>query len=613
MLLFKTKIFFTVITFAIVDYCNAQEKWQTIKGAEEGMGGGVDFMIKEGECVYDSFGGFYACKGNCTTWKIRNRYNQKVSVHAKTTGYDCDKKFNNSYISATIEPGKTVTDWSVLVANNVEVTWDKIELVNVKEDDYNRYMGQGNALMGESPPNIPLAIESYEKAKETGYNNKVAQQKIDKAEEMKNYKQSKELTQEANIKFDEGKYAEAKMMYEEVVELNPDSQLAKDRIKLCDERVMEEKEQKKKERSEKEIAKKKEENNGNIRESYTPYNPPKSEEQLRQERVDAYQKSKEIEMGQMDKQKWENQKRAQEFTKSYTENLTNTIANGIASNDEDNFSSGEPEIQFGFNMGFDVTSIRLLVPKTTYEEKYDGNQYTVLKDEKSKENTTFYGLGINLGLQFHPYFSDNFGIGGYLDGTMGLAPMVLFGGGSSTYSIGGSSSTKNSSLYYKFRYGGEVWAGGYSLKFLGIYEEQINGIGYHQKELYAVEANGISISENVNYDLDLIFRNPIWGGGLRFFPFDGHTTLDVVYLRSEFLKYNWGNPEYSFARKDLIPSQSKIRLGLWCQSYFKFDFTFGWGQRNVSHVPFEYYIGNGGKGFTFEIKISYTKNWFSAL
>lgn len=339
--------------------------------------------------------------------------------------------------------------------------------------------------------------------------------------------------------------------------------------------------------------------------SQTNSPPPKSAEQIRQENLAAHEK---------ERREWHENERKQIEAKA-TQNVTATVVGatafaglmtaGIASNTEKNYYRGN-SWHVGLQLGLDFDMNQYAASERIYNVRYNGNQETVLKDEESQVALYIPSIGVKCGVSFHPLLSEFIGLGGFTEGAIGMHPVMIIGGGSSISSYSFETTQKWSSLYYKFKYGAEFSAGAKPFKLLGVYEDQIHYIISSFTDVTDRFNSNYKDTENTSRDADVLYRHSLFGGGFRVVPYAKKITLDMLYLRGEYLSFAWG----SLQRQQVIPSEHKFRVSLWAQSKVKLDFTFGWEQYAIANTVTESQDLSEDKKFNFEIGFVYNKDWF---
>jgi tetratricopeptide (TPR) repeat protein len=576
--------------------------WSLLSGDQAG---GVDYKLKVND----------ACKlGGYSFYALRNRYGCDAQVYFLIHGADCDGKAATSSVSHNLKPHQTLNDLSTWF-HLTSMTRIEIKKVYVKcledKQKHNDLIDSGNQFMQREEYDKAIAefdrAYNYASTSEEKYE---IGERINEAKRRKVDKIIEDLENKADAEFSKGNWGAAKSAYAKVLQIDPDNSYAKSRIKRCEEEIKAEQEKEKKEKEKKEKEKKdKEDGDKKVASA-----PAKTPEQLRIERLGAYRQ----ESTNMHNQRWEQgqktSREAQEAISNTVNSYADIIASGLASNTSENFWS-DNSLHVGLSLGIGTGIIPLRVESRDYMERYDGNNLTVLKDERSQSYRTPAGFGFEVGMQFHPFISNYFGIGGYVDLKGGIGPGVLAGATTaSAYTV--TSTLTNRLFYYGLRYGAELWGSPIEwLRPILIYEEEIIGISFFE-EAFTSSDDGFNFTSatrsTTSHTVNLLARNPHWGGGFRFLDLFGEATFDIVYLRSEMLDYRWGNTRLSFSRDGLIPANHKIRVGLWWQSHLRFDFTFGWEQLPVSNIAPQAPLPptKWNEQFTFELRLRYTKNWF---
>jgi len=239
-----------------------------------------------------------------------------------------------------------------------------------------------------------------------------------------------------------------------------------------------------------------------------------------------------------------------------------------------------------FSYGMDWSTVPVIYNSEEYFSYYDGFNNSISENTKNYVGTSS-SMGVQLGYEFYPFFSDFFHIGGFGNARLGLNPLYWFGGGATTSSTESSdyvheASTLDAQLDYGLKYG--IGFAQKYIKFIGEYSfslRSINTVKHSTSDYYNSYSANSSIETfdegSSTYNIQRI------GFGIRFPDYLSDWSCDLMYI--------FEKPDFwAFKEKGIFNWQPVYRFSFWQHNRFtlKADLSLNYpaaGEMKYNLVP----------------------------
>lgn len=268
---------------------------------------------------------------------------------------------------------------------------------------------------------------------------------------------------------------------------------------------------------------------------------------------------------------------------------------GISSNTDRNFYRGH-SWHVGLSAGLDYTHLSMNTHQQTLMYSYNGNRRNDQYQHEAIDAEGIDGLGLTGGLTLSPLLSEFVGVEGFVQGTYGVSPVLLIGGGTTTETDYGTLTSSTSLTYTKVDYGAQASLGFKPIKLLGEYRLSQRSFDYVYSSVSDTDYGNSITTMEVNNTGSLQYQESKTGLGVRLLSYSGGFTIDFLYARVQPM----------LQRKALKPIPL-YQVNLWWQSRCKVSLECSPGYYALGNTAAQ--MGNDKKWYV-GVSVQYGKDFF---